>query len=165
MTAYFFGFFFGRTQLIRLSPKKTWEGFLGAFVSTFVFAFVFSGFLAKFPYMTCPVNNLSTSAYSQVSCSPNWVFIPKTIDIGATALILIRRLVPSSRFTTLSYLPVQLHALVLAAFASLVAPFGGFFASGFKRAFKIKDFADSIPGHGGITDRMDCQVFFNFNLN
>jgi phosphatidate cytidylyltransferase len=43
-------------------------------------------------------------------------------------------------------------------FASIIAPFGGFFASGFKRAFKIKDFGDSIPGHGGITDRMDCQV-------
>jgi phosphatidate cytidylyltransferase len=50
-----------------------------------------------------------------------------------------------------------LHALVLAAFASLIAPFGGFFASGVKRAFKIKDFADAIPGHGGLTDRMDCQ--------
>lgn len=37
---------------------------------------------------------------------------------------------------------------------------GGFFASGFKRAFKIKDFGDSIPGHGGLTDRMDCQVKF-----
>nr|CAB3456794.1 unnamed protein product [Digitaria exilis] len=38
------------------------------------------------------------------------------------------------------------------------APFGGFFASGFKRAFKFKDFGDSIPGHGGFTDRMDCQM-------
>jgi hypothetical protein len=28
----------------------------------------------------------------------------------------------------------------------LIAPFGGFFASGVKRAFKIKDFSDSIPG-------------------
>ena len=45
----------------------------------------------------------------------------------------------------------------MAAFASLVAPFGGFFASGFKRAFKIKDFGHSIPGHGGLTDRFDCQ--------
>jgi phosphatidate cytidylyltransferase len=45
----------------------------------------------------------------------------------------------------------------MSTFASLVAPFGGFFASGFKRAFKIKDFGDSIPGHGGMTDRMDCQ--------
>ena len=48
--------------------------------------------------------------------------------------------------------------MVLAAFASIIAPFGGFFASGFKRGFKIKDFGDSIPGHGGMTDRMDCQV-------
>lgn len=55
--------------------------------------------------------------------------------------------------------PVQLHALVMALFASVIAPFGGFFASGFKRSFKIKDFGDSIPGHGGMTDRMDCQVF------
>jgi phosphatidate cytidylyltransferase len=45
----------------------------------------------------------------------------------------------------------------MACFASLVAPFGGFFASGFKRAFNIKDFGQSIPGHGGMTDRMDCQ--------
>jgi phosphatidate cytidylyltransferase len=45
----------------------------------------------------------------------------------------------------------------LATFASLIAPFGGFFASGIKRTFHIKDFGDSIPGHGGITDRMDCQ--------
>lgn len=54
-------------------------------------------------------------------------------------------------------MPVQLHVLVLASFASLIAPFGGFFASGLKRTFKIKDFGDSIPGHGGMTDRMDCQ--------
>lgn len=45
----------------------------------------------------------------------------------------------------------------MSCFASLVAPFGGFFASGFKRAFNIKDFGHSIPGHGGMTDRMDCQ--------
>ena len=53
---------------------------------------------------------------------------------------------------------LQLHAISLALFASVIAPFGGFFASGFKRSFKIKDFGDSIPGHGGMTDRMDCQV-------
>lgn len=57
---------------------------------------------------------------------------------------------------------MQLHALVLATFASLIAPFGGFFASGLKRSFKIKDFGDSIPGHGGMTDRMDCQFIMGF---
>lgn len=35
-------------------------------------------------------------------------------------------------------MPIQWHALCLGLFASIIAPFGGFFASGFKRAFKIK---------------------------
>lgn len=34
--------------------------------------------------------------------------------------------------------PMQLHSLSLALFSSIIAPFGGFFASGFKRAFKVK---------------------------
>lgn len=53
--------------------------------------------------------------------------------------------------------PVQMHALVLALFASLVAPFGGFLASAIKRAYHLKDFDSLIPGHGGVMDRMDCQ--------
>jgi phosphatidate cytidylyltransferase len=32
--------------------------------------------------------------------------------------------------------------VIFAIFASIIAPFGGFFASGFKRAFKKKDFGD-----------------------
>lgn len=50
-----------------------------------------------------------------------------------------------------------IHAVVLSSFASIIAPFGGFLASGFKRAFKVKDFSGLIPGHGGFADRMDCQ--------
>ena len=53
--------------------------------------------------------------------------------------------------------PIQIHALWLGMFASLVAPFGGFLASAIKRAYGIKDFASIIPGHGGVMDRMDCQ--------
>jgi CDP-diglyceride synthetase len=37
--AYFFGFFYGKTPLVRVSPKKTWEGFIGAFFVTLVFSF------------------------------------------------------------------------------------------------------------------------------
>jgi phosphatidate cytidylyltransferase len=36
--AYLFGKSFGKHQLIKLSPKKTWEGFIGGFLSTIVFA-------------------------------------------------------------------------------------------------------------------------------
>lgn len=35
--AYVFGFFFGKTPLIKLSPKKTWEGFIGGGFSTVIF--------------------------------------------------------------------------------------------------------------------------------
>lgn len=42
IAAYIFGFFFGRTPLIKLSPKKTWEGFIGASFTTMISAFVVS---------------------------------------------------------------------------------------------------------------------------
>jgi phosphatidate cytidylyltransferase len=53
--------------------------------------------------------------------------------------------------------PIQIHALWLGLFASVVGPFGGFLASAIKRAYGIKDFDSFIPGHGGVTDRLDCQ--------
>ncbi len=40
--AYMFGISFGKTPLIKLSPKKTWEGFIGGMFSTFIFAFAVS---------------------------------------------------------------------------------------------------------------------------
>lgn len=40
--------------------------------------------------------------------------------------------------TTVRLYPFQIHSIALSSFASIVGPFGGFFASGFKRAFKIK---------------------------
>jgi phosphatidate cytidylyltransferase len=58
-----------------------------------------------------------------------------------------------------------LHTFSLSLFASTIGPFGGFFASGFKRAFKIKDFGDTIPGHGGFMDRFDCQVIMATFVN
>lgn len=41
--AYLCGFFFGRTPLIKLSPKKTWEGFIGGGILT-----VLLGMIVKF---------------------------------------------------------------------------------------------------------------------
>ena len=61
-------------------------------------------------------------------------------------------------FHILSFKIIHFHTFFMGLFASLLAPLGGFFASGFKRAIKIKDFGATIPGHGGLTDRMDCQM-------
>lgn len=40
--AYLFGFFFGKTPLIKLSPKKTWEGFIGGAVTTVILGMIVS---------------------------------------------------------------------------------------------------------------------------
>lgn len=115
-----------------------------------------------------------------LSVSPRMIF-----DLCVSLIFLLFLQFP---WREIQILPVQWHSICLGLFASVIAPFGGFFASGFKRAFKIKvnlldlflslpsitfsswkglqpffsfisqDFGDSIPGHGGITDRMDCQV-------
>ena len=85
-------------------------------------------------------------------CTVVFAFI--TPPFYPTALICPGWLLPAS----VTLLPIQLHALVLGLFASLVAPFGGFFASGIKRAYNLDDFASIIPGHGGVYDRVDCQL-------
>lgn len=59
---------------------------------------------------------------------------------------------------TITMARIYLHSFVFTVFASFIAPFGGFFASGMKRAHGIKDFDSIFPGHGGMTDRMDCQL-------
>lgn len=146
--AYFFGVFFGRTPLIKLSPKKTWEGFIGASVTTVLSAFLLAYVMGQSEWLTCPRKDLSTG---WLHCDPGPLFKPKYYPFPTWTPTWF----PWKEF---GVMPVQTHAMAFGLFASIVAPFGGFFASGFKRAFKIKDFGDSIPGHGGITDRMDCQM-------
>ncbi|KAG8956266.1 hypothetical protein FRC04_004343 [Tulasnella sp. 424] len=152
--AYIWGKLFGRTQLIALSPKKTVEGFVGALFSTIIFGLGWSTFFMRYNYMICPAVDLGVNAWSNIQCDPNPAFVWRTFITPEPIQALIS---PILRIPPITWAPFQLHTLVMAIFASLVAPFGGFFASGFKRAFNLKDFGDSIPGHGGLTDRMDCQ--------
>ena len=110
----------------------------------------------RYNYFICPVNDLGANVFTGLNCTPNPVFIPHTYRlpfIPSTWTFLPR---------TITVSPMQFHIMAMATFASLIAPFGGFFASGLKRTFNIKDFGDSIPGHGGMTDRMDCQFIMGF---
>lgn len=54
--AYICGITFGRTPLIKISPKKTWEGFLGAWFFTIIFGIIFTSIMARSTYFICPVN-------------------------------------------------------------------------------------------------------------
>ena len=150
--AFVFGFLFGKTRLIKLSPKKTWEGFIGGAFSTIVFGFVMTAVLCEYKKYVCPLEyNDSTESVSSANCEPSHLFKLQAYDLPSN----VAWLVPGFKV----YMhPFQVHALALSIFASTIGPFGGFFASGFKRAFKIKDFGDTIPGHGGFMDRFDCQI-------
>ncbi|KAB8297962.1 hypothetical protein EYC80_001739 [Monilinia laxa] len=150
--AYICGITFGRTQLIKLSPKKTVEGFVGAWILTIIFGVGMTNVLMRYKYFICPVNDLGANLWTGLECTPNPVFLPHVYQLPIWFPV----------WKSFSMAPMQGHILVFATFASLIAPFGGFFASGLKRTFKIKDFGDSIPGHGGITDRMDCQFIMGF---
>ena len=159
--AYACGKLFGSVPLIpTLSPKKTWEGFLGAWFFTTLWAFWYSDFLSSHKRFICP----KTKFLSPIDCEVSSVFIPQEYDVPDFIANVVGVAVVTLK-------PVQLHAMAFSAFSSLFAPFGGFFASGLKRAFNLKDFGDLIPGHGGMIDRMDCQIlmalfvyvyFFNF---
>eukprot|EP00475_Leptophrys_vorax_P014319 TRINITY_DN2070_c0_g2_i3.p1 TRINITY_DN2070_c0_g2~~TRINITY_DN2070_c0_g2_i3.p1 ORF type:complete len:431 (+),score=114.21 TRINITY_DN2070_c0_g2_i3:28-1320(+) len=151
--AFFFGKLFGRTPLIQLSPKKTWEGFIGATLATFVFGFFLPVFFTQYQYLICPKTNV---AFGHPVCTPDPVFLPVTYKFPEHLAVLLK--LPQFAGFSIQVRPIQWIGVIFAAFASIIAPFGGFLASGFKRAYGVKDFGDSIPGHGGVTDRMDCQV-------
>nr|CAD7427639.1 unnamed protein product [Timema monikensis] len=160
--AYVFGFFFGRTPLIQLSPKKTWEGFIGGGISTVIFGLVVSYFLCQYRYLVCPIEYSETLGGMTMDCEPSFLFRPQEYMLreswsGIMHLFGMKK--------TITMYPFLLHSLALSLFSSVIGPFGGFFASGFKRAFKIKDFGDVIPGHGGIMDRFDCQYLMATFVN
>lgn len=152
--AYMCGFFFGRTPLIQLSPKKTWEGFIGGGIFTVILGWFMSGFLCQYAYLICPTE-VDSGFGVNTACEVSSTFLPAVFDIPLFIQVLLK--VVGLNMTTFIAIPFQLHCVVFSLFSSIIAPFGGFFASGFKRAFKVKDFGDVIPGHGGIMDRFDCQ--------
>jgi len=171
---------------ISFSPNKTWEGFIGGGIFTIIASWYLARFLAQFKWLTCPTNEFRLLHYD-LDCEldpvfldaqnifPSQIFELLPIFVVKALGIAEKCSVEGSTIITgcisgepthshhhfelilKNFKPVQIHALSLAVFASVVAPFGGFLASAIKRAYRIKDFDSIIPGHGGVMDRMDCQ--------
>lgn len=49
--------------------------------------------------------------------------------------------------------------IIITLFLSLVGQLGDLFFSAIKRTYKVKDFSNIMPGHGGILDRLDSIIF------
>jgi phosphatidate cytidylyltransferase len=145
-SAYVWGMSCGKTRLIALSPNKTLEGFVGGAISTFVFSFMLMPYVFRVDYLICPYDKLQVEPFVNLegpSCRPN----RETYDVKNW----------NAGLFTFEASQAQLYVCVIALFTSIVGPFGGFLASGMKRAYQLKDFANTLPGHGGFTDRFDCH--------
>lgn len=98
-----FGKLFGKHLIVpQISPKKTWEGFIGGVLS--------ATFLGSY--------------------SASWLTEFSTFD-----------------------------SFLMALSISMAGFFGDTALSGVKRGLGIKDFSDTLKGHGGILDRIDSLLF------
>lgn len=79
--AYVFGFFFGKTPLIKLSPKKTWEGFIGGGISTVFLGALLSHLLCGFAYFVCPIAYDSARDSTTMECEPSYLFQLQTYTL------------------------------------------------------------------------------------
>lgn len=127
LTGKIFCNFFIPTKWSELSPNKTWEGFIGASIITILSGLIFS--------YICPLSQNFITYY------PNLLEYQEYKFLGLWYIHLNQ---------------LQIDTFILSCLASFICPFIGLLASALKRAYKIKDFGNLIPGHGGIIDRLDC---------
>ena len=101
--AYIAGMMIGKHKVTKLSPKKSWEGYIiGSLMGTFIMAMF---------YITV-INNQSN----------------------------------------------LLIVIAIIFLLTVIGQIGDLIFSAIKRQYNIKDFANLIPGHGGILDRLDSLI-------
>ena len=72
-----------------LSPKKTWEGFLGALVSTTVVAYYSAPLFAKSQWLICPADRLTFEAHGKLDCETRDVFVARaTYEVPFLGVVL-----------------------------------------------------------------------------
>lgn len=85
---------------------------------------------------------------------------PKKTWEGTIGGSLVGTFVCTVYYITVINPDVSLFAITITVlFLSLVGQFGDLFFSAIKRTYKVKDFSNIMPGHGGVLDRLDSIIF------
>lgn len=83
-----------------------------------------------FKFLFCPHTEMTLVPFQFKTCELPSMYVHRDIFIPLISHLIGR--IHTSEFV--------LHIMVISLFASLIAPFAGFFASGLKRGLKIKVF-------------------------
>lgn len=124
--AYFFGMLFGKHRMNpRISPHKTWEGFIGgAVVGT----------------------ALSLAIAAVFEFCFNMPLVPGILQFSYSPALKAMGILDGQAW---------LFLVIAALMLPFVGNLGGFLFSLIKRQYGIKDFGKLFPGHGGVIDRFD----------
>ncbi len=79
-------------------------------------------------------------------------------SLGGLAFSVIVTMLVGLSYSTIFNFPFY-HYIFMAIIVSIISQFGDLTASMIKRTFKVKDYGKSIPGHGGLLDRIDSLLF------
>ena len=134
--AYFVGVFFGKHKMNeRISPKKTWEGFWGGIIVSFILTSVIG---IAFAFSDNPVLPIADGTYVNPA------------DASQRIPLLNVSVFDKDHWY---------YILIISAIIPFFATLGDFAFSSIKRYWGIKDYGKLIPGHGGVLDRLD-SIFF-----
>ena len=124
--AYLFGMLFGKHRMNpRISPHKTWEGFIGGAIFGSALAL---GFAALFEFVF------------------KMPLVPGLVQFGHSPALEAMNVMGGRAWPYLVLITLMLP---------VVGNVGGFTFSLIKRQYGIKDFGKIFPGHGGVIDRFD----------
>ncbi len=83
--------------------------------------------------------------------------------VGGVVISVLLSMALAYGYQCFGYTPLGNHTMIdfalITGLASILSIFGDLAASGIKRDHNLKDYADVIPGHGGIMDRFDSVLF------